>query len=106
MRTESSSAPSLHRLATHYLTRYTSRMAGSGAILDAQLDARTSLGRHYKSDLLELAAHVGTPSVVQSKLIDTAVQLGLIQDIAWGELMQKGAVTNGTPSPALEAFLK
>ncbi len=49
----------------------------------------------------------GDVNVVQEKLIDQAARLGLLTDIAWGELMRSGhLVRKGSVNAALDPFLK
>ncbi len=49
----------------------------------------------------------GDVNVVQEKLIDQAARLGLLTDIAWGELMRSGhLVRKGNVNAAFDPFLK
>jgi hypothetical protein len=72
------------------------------------IDLRTSLGRKYKAGLIELKSHLGnelTPP--QVRLVDMATRLGLLSDLAWGELMREGdLIKDGAAHPAIDVFLK
>ncbi len=87
--------------------KYVSHAAGSN-LLEDPLDNRTRVGKMYRVQRATLAAHIGGhPTIPQEKLIDQAVRLALLTDIAWAELMRsKKLVTNGAVHPAFEAFLK
>lgn len=87
--------------------KYVSHAAGSN-LLEDPLDNRTRVGKTYRAQRAVLSAHVGGhPTHPQEKLIDQAVRLAMLTDIAWAELMRsKKLVTNGAVHPAFEAFLK
>lgn len=87
--------------------KYVSHAAGSN-LLEDPLDNRTRVGKTYRAQRAALAAHIGgRPTLPQEKLIDQAVRLAMLTDIAWAELMRsKRLVTNGAVHPAFEAFLK
>lgn len=80
----------------------------SSTLLRDPLDLRTRVGRAYYAEKQGLAIHVGgDPTVPQEKLIDQAARLGVLADIAWGELLRAGMlVIDGKVAPAFEAFIK
>jgi hypothetical protein len=87
------------------LVKYVSHGAGSGLLRDP-LDRRTRVGKAYHAHLAALAAHVGgDPNTVEIELIDQAARLALLVDIAWGETVRTGVVSDGQLSPAFAAFL-
>lgn len=87
--------------------KYVSHAAGSN-LLEDPLDNRTRVGKMYRAQRALLTTHIGEhPTLPQEKLIDQAVRLAMLTDIAWAELMRsKKLVTNGAVHPAFEAFLK
>lgn len=81
---------------------------GSRSLLRDPFDMRTRVGRAYAMQQNALKTHVGgVPTVPQERLIDQAVRLGLLADIAWSALIRAGKVVNdGGQHPAFEAYLK
>lgn len=77
-------------------------------LLRDPLDARTRVGKAYAAQIAEYRQHLdGDVSVAQEKLIDQAARLGLLTDIAWGELMRTGRlVRKGNVNAAFDPFLK
>jgi hypothetical protein len=46
-------------------------------------------------------------AVPQARLVDSAVRLGLLADLSWGEVMgAERLVKDGAPHPAIDVFLK
>lgn len=74
------------------------------------LDQRTTVGKHYTAYKTELSAHVGgSPTIVQTELIDQAAKLKVLSAMAWYELMTFGSVSipkKGQMHPAFDGFLR
>ncbi len=77
-------------------------------LLRDPLDSRTRVGKAYAAQIAKYRQRLGGDvSVAQEKLIDQAARLGLLTDIAWGELMRTGhLVRKGNVNAALDPFLK
>jgi hypothetical protein len=80
----------------------------SKALLRDPLDLRSSVGRAYYAEKQALRVHVGgDPTMPQEKLIDQCARLGVLNNIAWGELMRAGMLVQGDKLvPAFEAYIK
>jgi len=78
------------------------------ALLRDPLDARTRVGRAYAAQMVQYRQHLGGDvSVAQEKLIDQAARLGLLADIAWGELIRSGRlIKRGSVNAAFDPFLR
>lgn len=79
---------------------------GRSALLHAPLDRRTRFGRLHRAQVDALCRHLGGDvTVAQARLVDQAVRLRLLSELAWSELLRGGAFTEaGDPRPALDAF--
>lgn len=83
------------------------RHGGGSALLRAAFDLRTRVGRLHKAQVAALCRHVGDPTLPQTRLIDHAVRLRLLAEIAWGEIQRGGAFSeHGDPRPAVNVYRK
>lgn len=79
----------------------------SAAFRTGVFDGRTKLAKLYKQHVAALEAHLGgdlTPP--QSRLVDQAARLALLNELIWGEIDKQGVFKDGDVRPAVDAYLK
>lgn len=89
--------------------RFYVRYGGSADLLNARIDMRSSLGQRYKRDSKAYIAHLGgSATATQAAIVDQAIRVGMLRDMAWSALMQtKSPVRDdGKIEPSADLFLK
>lgn len=70
-------------------------------------DGRTKVAKLYKQHVAALEAHLGSDlTPPQSRLVDQAARLALLNELIWADIDRHGVFKNGDARPVVDTYLK